>query len=179
MCGYARQSLRGLVCLQQTQHTFREPILIYRKVDPNFTTYISGTLSLVWDVLYDDNCHNTHLGNQFSSEKWWVPNFTTCISGTLSLVWDVLYDDNCHNIHLGNQFSSEKWWVPNFMDLIAWSHIDFQQKINKTLIIVLLGRIDFMSLFQTRQDSFSSEDHTCHCSCLGRQTKFIDRKSVV
>src|SRR3989441_5426554 len=134
MCGYARQSLRGLVCLQQTQHTFREPILIYRKVDPNFTT---------------------------------------CISGTLSLVWDVLYDDNCHNIHLGNQFSSRKWWVPNFTDLIAWSHNDFQQKINKTLIIVLLRGIDFMSLFQTRQDSFSSEDHTCHDSCLRRQMKFM------
>src|SRR4051794_22573210 len=97
----------------------------------------------------------------------------TCITGTLSLVWDVSYDDNCHNIHLGNQFSSRKWWNPNFTDLIVWSHIDFQQKVNKTLIIVLLGGIDFMSLFQTRQDSSSSKDHTCHDSCLGRQMKFM------
>src|SRR3989441_1489847 len=134
MCGYARQSLRGLVCLQQTQHTFREPILIYRKVDPNFTT---------------------------------------CISNTLALVWDVLYDDNCHNIHFGNQFSSGKWWVPNFTGLLSWPNIDFQQKINKTLIIAFLGRADFMSQFQTRQDSSSSEDHACHDSCLGRQTKFM------
>src|SRR5256712_9216837 len=101
------------------------------------------------------------------------PNFTTCSSSTLSLVWDVLYDDNCHNIHLGNQFSSEKWWVPNFTGLLTWPHIDFQQKINKTLIIVFLGRIDFMSLFQTRQDSSSSKDHTCHDSCLRRQMKLM------
>src|SRR3989441_8090019 len=85
MCGYARQSLRGLVCLQQTQHTFREPILIYRKVDPNFTTCISNTLSLVWDVLYDDNCHNIHLGNQFSSEKWWTPISRASLRGHTSI----------------------------------------------------------------------------------------------
>src|SRR3989442_867172 len=30
-------------------------------------TYLTGTLSLVWDVLYDGNCHNIHFGNQFSS----------------------------------------------------------------------------------------------------------------
>src|SRR2546425_894800 len=96
----------------------------------------------------------------------------TYITGTLSLVWDVLYDDNCHNIHFGNQFSSEKW-IPNFTDLLTWPHIDFQQKINKTFIIIFLGRIDFMSLFQTRQDSSSSEDHACHDSCLGRQMKFM------
>src|SRR2546425_2919800 len=134
MCGYARQSLRGLVCLQQTQHTFREPILIYRKVDPNFTT---------------------------------------CSSGTLSLVWDVLYDDNCHNIHLGNQFSSREKWIPNFTGLLTWPHIDFQQKIKETLVIAFLGKTDFMSQFQTRQDSSSSEDHTCHISCHKRQMKFM------
>src|SRR3954451_20032099 len=97
----------------------------------------------------------------------------TYISSTLSLVWDVLYDDNCHNIHLGNQFSSEKWWVPNFTDLIAWSHIDFQQKIKETFVIAFLGRTDLMSQFQTRQDSSSSEGHTCHDSCHKRQMKFM------
>src|SRR2546421_12659827 len=97
----------------------------------------------------------------------------TCSSSTLSLVWDVLYDDSCHNIHLGNQFSSEKWWVPNFTGLLTWLGIDFQQKTNKTLIIVLLGGTDFMVLFQTRQDSSSSKDHTCLDSCLRRQMKFM------
>src|SRR3954451_19521471 len=95
----------------------------------------------------------------------------TYISSTLSLVWDVLYDDNCHNIHFGNQFSSEKWWVPNFTGLLTWPHIDLQQKINKTLVIALFGGTDLMSLFQTRQDSSSSEDHTCHDSSLRRQMK--------
>src|SRR2546425_1648369 len=97
----------------------------------------------------------------------------TYLTGILSHVWDVLYDDNCHNIHFGNQFSSEEWWVPYFTGLLTWPHIDYQQKINKTLIIVLFGGIDFMSQFQTRQDSSSSEDHTCHDSCLRRQMKFM------
>ena len=118
---------------------------------------------------------NIHFGNQFSSRKRWVPisrhSFQVhCPSLEMCHTMTIL--NNSHNTHLGNQFSSEKWWVPNFTDLFTWSNIDFQQKVNKTLIIVLLGGIDFMSLFQTRQDFSSSKDHTCHGSYLGGSTMF-------
>src|SRR2546425_9440227 len=134
---------------------------------------------------------NIHFGNQFSSRKWWIPtsrhtfqvrcpSFGMCCMMTTvaTYIWGTNFhlengESQLHDIHLGNQFSSRKWWNPNFTDLITWSGIDFQQKTNKILIIVLLGGIDFMSLFQTRPDSSSSKDHTCHDSCLRRQMKFM------
>src|SRR2546428_342154 len=118
---------------------------------------------------------NIHFGNQFSSRKRWVPisrhSFQVrCPS--LGRRCTMIILNNSHNIHLGSQFSSRKRWIPIVPGLITWSDIDFLKKVNKTLIIVLLGGIDFMSLFQTWQDFSSSKDHTCHGSYLGGSTAF-------